>query len=100
MGRSSQHVISEGIRLTIGVMTPARAGPPFTETEYWRDYNIIRNDVNAAMVSCYTHRTLNHIVATDAGILEKINRNADFWRVTSFSLQTTLFIVLSRIFGP
>lgn len=71
--------------------------PPFTEKEYWRDYDIIRNDVNAAMVSCYAHRTLNRIAASDRKITQKLNRTPDFWRITSFSLQSTLFIVLSRI---
>ena len=48
------------------------------------------------MVSCYTHRTINLIAANDADILEKINRKAEFWQVTSFGLQNTLFIVLAR----
>jgi hypothetical protein len=79
-------------------MTTARAGPPpLTEVEYWRDYNIIRDDVNAAMVTCYTHRTINHIAANDMDVAGRMNRNPDFWRVTSFSLQNTLFIVLARI---
>src|SRR6266404_1590419 len=29
------------------------------------------------MVSCYTHRTINHVAATDMDILEKMNRNPD-----------------------
>ena len=79
-------------------MVPAPAGPPpLTEKEYWHDYDVIRNDVNGAMVACYTPRTINHIAATDFEILEKMNRTPDFWRVTSFSLQSTLFIVLARI---
>jgi AbiU2 len=79
-------------------MTPAPAGPPpLMEQDYWRDYEIIKNDVHAAMVSCYTHRTINHIPATDQDVLEKINRQPEFWQVTSFSLQNTLFIVLARI---
>ena len=79
-------------------MNPMVPGPPpLTEAEYWRDYNIIRDDVNAAMVSCYTHRTINRLAANDPDICRQLNRTADFWRLTSFSLQTTLFIVLSRI---
>ena len=72
--------------------------PPLTEKEYWRDYDIIRNDVNAAMVSCYTHRRINDVFAADRAIADRVNRSAEFWRVTSFSLHTTLFIVLARIF--
>jgi hypothetical protein len=79
-------------------MSPAPAGPPpLTEKEYWRDYDIIRDDVHAAMVACYTHRTINSTAANNRDILEKINRNAEFWQVTSFGLQNTLFIVLGRI---
>src|SRR5258708_31314441 len=76
-------------------MAPARAA--LTEAEYWRDFDIIRNDVNAAMVSCYTHRAINHLSGNDGEIAMRMNRTPDFWRVTSFSLQNTLFIVLARI---
>ena len=79
-------------------MMPAPAGPPpLTEGEYWRDYDIIRNDVNAAMVSCYTHRAINAAAVADRKIYQRLNRHPDFWRVTSFSLQNSLFIVLARI---
>jgi hypothetical protein len=70
---------------------------PMTEAEYWQDYEIIKNDLNAAMVSCYTHRTINRLAATDVDILEKINRQPEFWLATSFSLQNSLFIVLARL---
>lgn len=68
-----------------------------TEAEYWQDYEIIKNDIHAAMVSCYTHRTVNHIAATDMDVLEKMNRWPEFWQVASFSLQNSLFIVLARL---
>jgi hypothetical protein len=79
-------------------MNPNNPYASMTEAEYWRDYDIIRNEVNAAMVSCYTHRAINEIAARDMEIPQKLNRNPSFWRVTSSSLQTTLFIVLARIF--
>jgi hypothetical protein len=71
--------------------------PLLTEEEYWHDFDIIRNDVNAAMVSCYTHRAINDIAGADVAILQKMNRDAEFWRVNSFSLQGMLFIVVARI---
>lgn len=71
--------------------------PPMTEEDYWRDYDIIRNDVNAAMVCCYTQRAINDIAVADTTILQKLNRNANFWRINTFSLQGMLFIVLARI---
>lgn len=71
--------------------------PLFSEEEFWRDFHIIRNDVNAAMVSCYTHRTINDAASADPKLIQRLNRVPDFWRITTFSLQTTLFIVLHRI---
>jgi hypothetical protein len=68
-----------------------------TEAEYWRDHDIIRNEIDAVMASCYTHRAINDLAASDKEVLEKLNRNPEFWRLNSFSLQTTLFIVLARI---
>jgi hypothetical protein len=79
-------------------MAPGSDGPPpMTEEEYWRDYDIIRNNVNAAMVSCYTHRAINDTAVADRKIYQRLNRQPDFWRATSFSLQNSLFIVLARI---
>lgn len=56
------------------VMTPACTA--LTEVEYWRDFDIIRNDVNAAMVSCYTHRAINHIAVNDREIAMRMNTAA------------------------
>ena len=34
------------------MMTPAPGGPPpLSEAEFWRDYDLIRDDVNAAMLA-------------------------------------------------
>jgi hypothetical protein len=49
------------------------------------------------MVSCHTHRALHDLLASDHEVARAINRNAEFWLITSFSLQSTLFIVLARI---
>ena len=82
-------------------MIPIPPGPPpLTETEYWRDYDIIRDDVNAAMVCSYTLRTINEVAAADRKIFERLNRHPSFWRTTSFGLQNSLFIVLARILDP
>ncbi len=70
---------------------------PLTEESYWRDLEIIRNELNAAMVSCYTHRTIHRVAAADADVALRMNRHAEFWRINSMSLQTTMFIVLARI---
>ena len=79
-------------------MVPAR--PALTEAEYWRGYDIIRNDVNAAMVGCYAHRTIVELVSGNRPLWERLNRNGEFWRINAFSLQGMMFIVLARIFDP
>jgi AbiU2 len=95
--RAARHTSAFSCELaTVKVMAP-NGPPPMTEEEYWRDYEIIRDDVSAAMVSCYTHRAINDVAAADVEILEKMNTSAEFWNVTSFALQNTLFIVLYRI---
>ena len=68
-----------------------------TEAEYWRDYEIIKNDVLASIVSYQTHNTLNSLAARDPEVYQKINRHANFWNISSSSWQRTLFIVLARI---
>ena len=68
-----------------------------TEMEYWSDYNIVRSDIRAAIMGCYTHRTLNHAEVSDQDISRRLDRQPDFWRIISFSLLNSLFIFLARI---
>ncbi len=49
------------------------------------------------MVSCYTHRTINELADADQKIYQRLDRHRDFWRVTLFGLQNSLFVVLARI---
>ena len=88
---------SEGIACYGQGMGPTRERALLAEDEYRRDYDIIRNDVSAAMVCCYTQRAINDIAVADPAVLQRLNRSATFWRINSFSLQGMLFIVLARI---
>src|ERR1039458_4617777 len=78
---------------------PPHEPPPITEAQYWRDYELIDNDIHAAIVCCYTHRAISHLVATDPEIYARVNANPEFWQATAYSLQNMLFILLSRILG-
>jgi hypothetical protein len=76
--------------------------PPqlLTEDQYWRDYEIIRNNIYAAVVSCHTHNVITHVAANDTDVLQKLRRHGEFWNLTLANLQTTVFIVLAQIFDP
>lgn len=76
---------------------PADSLRSITEDQYWRDYDLISNDVHAAMVICYTHRAINHLAATDVTTSSKMNANLEFWQATSYSLQSMLMITLARV---
>ena len=71
---------------------------PVTESEYWRDYELIRDAVSAAVQSFHGHLALNNFAVADEQLLQKINKVPEFWKLHAFSLQTTFFIVLARIF--
>jgi AbiU2 len=69
-----------------------------TETEYWQGYNILLNEVEAVVQAFHAYITVNNLAREDRGVYEKLNKAASFWNLCIFSLQTTFFIVLSRIF--
>ncbi|HMD48403.1 MAG TPA: hypothetical protein VKG79_04870, partial [Bryobacteraceae bacterium] len=41
--------------------------------------------------------TINRVAATETDVALRMNGHAEFWRISSMSLQTALFIVLARI---
>jgi hypothetical protein len=69
-----------------------------TETEYFRNLGLIRGQVNIAIESFYFERLINQIASEQPAVLEKINRDAAFWNFLLYSLQSTFFMALGRIF--
>jgi hypothetical protein len=79
-------------------MTPHLAVASQTDKEYWRTFDLIRADVEAAIRSNHTFLTIHRLAAEDATIYEKYNRCAEFWTLNAFALQTTFFIIFGRVF--
>lgn len=68
------------------------------QEEYWRMFHLVRGDVEAAIGCSATYLTINRISAADYDTAQKLNRHADFWRATTYSLQSSFFIALGRFF--
>src|SRR5947207_6034134 len=50
------------------------------------------------MAVYYTSEELNGLALKDEAVLDALQGNALFWKIQVYALQTTLFIVLGRIF--
>jgi hypothetical protein len=71
---------------------------PLTEAEYWQNYVVIRDDVDAVIRCFYVYFTIHKFAQEDSDIYESINRGALFWKTLLYGLQTSYFIVSGRIF--
>jgi hypothetical protein len=69
-----------------------------TEEDYWRMYDCVRGDVEAAIKSNYAYLTINRLAVADRKIYNKLQRAAHFWTLNTYALQTTFFIAFGRIF--
>jgi hypothetical protein len=69
-----------------------------TEAEYWRKYELVRSDVYTAIAAFYTYIEIHTCAAESQEIYNKVSNAATFWNIQLYSLQTTFFIVLGRIF--
>src|SRR5438552_13700982 len=79
-------------------MTAAPARHTITEDEYWRMFDSVRGDVEAAIKSNYAYFTIHSLAAADRKIFDKYQRAAHFWTLNTYALQTTFFIAFGRIF--
>lgn len=61
-------------------------------------FHSIRGDIEGAIASNYTYLKIRNLGSEDEEIYHKYQRNADFWRLINYSLQTTFFIAFGRIF--
>ncbi len=73
-----------------------------TEIEYWKDYELTRDEVNTAIECFYTYIEIHNYAAEDKNVIRSLNEDATFWNIQLYSLQASFFIALGRIFddGP
>jgi hypothetical protein len=61
-------------------------------------FDSVRGDAEAAIKSNSGYLKIHNLAAAEPAILDKYQRDAHFWRLIPFSLQTTFFISFGRIF--
>lgn len=68
------------------------------ETEYSCDFQLILDEVNIAIESFYTYLEIHNFASESNEVFLAINESPTFWDIQRYSLQTTFFITLGRIF--
>src|SRR2546425_369586 len=79
-------------------MTPTPASQPLTEEGYWRMFDSVSGDVQAAIKNNYAYLTIHSLATADRKIYDKYQRAPHFWMLNAYALQTTFFIAFGRIF--
>lgn len=69
-----------------------------TESEYWQEVQFLSTEVEGALTIYLIYEEINHLSVQNRSIFEVLNRDALFWNTLAYSLQTSLFIILGRIF--
>jgi hypothetical protein len=66
--------------------------------EYGHGLYRIRNEVETGTAAFYTAEEINQFASESPNNLGKLNRDAGFWKLHVYALQTTYFITLGRLF--
>jgi hypothetical protein len=69
-----------------------------TEAEYWAEFQTVQNEVALAIECFHAHQEINNYATEDPAVLRGFNEAAYFWITVRYSLLTTFFITLGRLF--
>lgn len=69
-----------------------------TESEYWEHVQTVSAEVDDALDVFHTYEEILRLSSEHDSVFLAFNSNARFWNVQKVSLQTTLFVALSRLF--
>jgi len=69
-----------------------------TDSAYWNEVQFLSSEIKDAIDVFHIYEEINRFAAEDKNVYRGLNKDALFWNVQSFALQTTLFIMLARIF--
>ena len=69
-----------------------------TEAEYSRSLIWLRGEIDSALRIYHISEEMNQLALSDKDVYRHLNDEAGFWLVNSGCLQTSLFIILGRIF--
>ena len=73
-------------------------GFTMTEAEYWAEFETVQQEVALAIECFYAHEEMNNYAAENPAVLRGFNEAAFFWITVRYSLLTTFFITLGRLF--
>jgi len=68
------------------------------ESEYWHQLDLFATEVDNANEIYHTHEEINCLALTDQDVRAALDKHANFWTVQVYCLQTSLMMVLARIF--
>jgi hypothetical protein len=69
-----------------------------SESEYWRYYEVIKNELYITITSFYTYVEIQNFAAENITNYKKINKSAEFWNIQLYGLQAAFFVALGRLF--
>jgi hypothetical protein len=75
-----------------------QASTNMTAEEFWNDLQHVFNEVEHALKVYYTFEEINTLGVKSAAAFSAFNNDAMFWTTQTYSLQTALFMTISRIF--
>jgi len=69
-----------------------------TENEYWKHFKQIEEDIDGALAVFHAEEESHHLAREDERIRRCLDADALFWNMQVASLQSTLFMILGRLF--
>jgi HEPN superfamily AbiU2-like protein len=79
-------------------MTKQLSKLPISEAEYWRMFDSVSSDVDAAIKTNHAYTKIHELAGGDVDIFNKYQRFAHFWNVSSYAFQAAFFVSFGRIF--
>jgi hypothetical protein len=59
------------------------------ETEFWKGFELTRDEINRAIHSFYTWLEINNYASENKEIYKGMNKNSSFWNITLYGLQVS-----------
>lgn len=69
-----------------------------TDEEFWKGFELTRNEIDIAIYSYYTWLEIQNYAATNEEVRNSMNKTPMFWNITLYGLQESFFMALGRVF--
>jgi hypothetical protein len=91
-------IISRAVPCYCQVMPSFTFTPTPEEDRFESRFKAIQTDVRAATTSHFIYLAIHNASDSELDIREKLRRSPEFWSTVMFSLQTTFFVSIGRLF--